>query len=297
MSVKSPKDTAAGAAPSPPPTLQPVAAVSLKLPPFWPNDPALWFAQVEAQFVTRHITTQDTKFAYVTASLQPEIAQEIRDLLITPPATERYDRLKQELIRRTSLSEQKRLHQLLISEELGDRKPSQLLRRMRQLLGDNSLEEKILKQLFLQRLPTHTQSILASMADTVGVEQLAELADKIIEVSPPLSASVATIDVPPPSHTPQANPDVLALQEQMSALTRQVQALSTQLQRSHRRSQSRGRPSSRTYPGDRSPSASTGQPKTDQCWYHWKFGSKAAKCTSLCSRRTPQQSENAQASG
>ncbi|XP_038046745.1 uncharacterized protein LOC119720950 [Patiria miniata] len=128
----------------------PVAAVSLKLPPFLPNDPTLWFAQVEAQFLTRHITVQDTKFAYVVSSLQPDIAQEVRDLLVSPPAHERYNTLKKELIKRTSASEQKRLHQLLIAEELGDRKPSQLLRRMRQLLGENTLEDNILKQLFLQ---------------------------------------------------------------------------------------------------------------------------------------------------
>ena len=188
--------------------------------------------------------------------------------MISPPTTNRYDHLKQELIRRTSLSEQKRLHQLLISEELGDRKPSQLLRRMRQLLGDNSLEDRILKQLFLQRLSVNTQSILASMADTAGVEQLADLADKIVEVSPPLSVSTASIAVPATYHPPQAHSDVVALQDQVAALTRQVQALSTQLQRGQRCSRSCGRPGSRTYPADRNPSASTEQPADRQCWYH-----------------------------
>ena len=74
---------------------------------------------------------------------------------------------------------------MLISEELGDRKPSQLLRRMKQLLGENKLEDRILRQLFLQRLPQNVHLILASSSDTVYLEQLAVIADKIIEVAPP----------------------------------------------------------------------------------------------------------------
>ena len=276
MSVEVKPDEIEGTPPpsSPPqPSIQ--AAVSLKLPPFWPNDPTLWFAQVEAQFLIRNITTQETRFACIIGSLQPEVAQEVRDILISPPSKDCYTQLKAELIRHTSTStsEQKRLHQLLIVQELGDCKPSQLqvLRRMRQLLGENTLEEKILKQLFLQRLPTTVQSILASTTDTVGIEALADLAYKIVEVSAPSIPHITTVSAPPlmfPSQ--QAVPEVLVLQNKVDDLTRQVQALTSQLQ---------------------------GGPEARPFWYHWKYGANARKCTSPCSRHSPQRNqENSQAS-
>ncbi|CAN8007270.1 unnamed protein product, partial [Ixodes pacificus] len=101
-------DTAAQAPLSPT-----VSTVALKLPCFWPADPALWFAQVEAQFATRRITSQQTKFHHVIAALNPTEAAEVRDIILSPPADQPFDRLKLELVRRTTLSEQKRLQQLL----------------------------------------------------------------------------------------------------------------------------------------------------------------------------------------
>ena len=68
-----------------------LAAVSVKLSSFWPTNPEVWFAQVEAQFTIRSITTQRTKFDYVITSLSPEFAMDVRDLLLKPPTENPYD--------------------------------------------------------------------------------------------------------------------------------------------------------------------------------------------------------------
>lgn len=97
-----------------------VEAYSIKIPPFWPSDPQVWFIQVEVQFAARGITAQQTKYHHIVASLSPEIATEIRDLLLKTPEDHPSDVLKEKLIERTVESKQRRLRQLLTAEELGD---------------------------------------------------------------------------------------------------------------------------------------------------------------------------------
>ena len=67
-----------------------IAVVSMELPPFWPQDPEVWFAQVEVQFATRDVTAQRTKFDYVVSSF----AMEICDLLLKPPEEDPYNTIK-----------------------------------------------------------------------------------------------------------------------------------------------------------------------------------------------------------
>ena len=95
-------------------------------------------------------------------------------------------------------SQQLRLQQLLQGEQLGDRKPSQLLRRMVQLLGDQASEHTsvFLKELFLQRLPPNVTMILASTPGNNTVQDLATLANKIMEVTGNVSPSpINTVSV------------------------------------------------------------------------------------------------------
>jgi hypothetical protein len=45
------------------------ALSSVKLPPFWPNNPAAWFRSVEAQFVVKNVTSAADKYYLVLAAL------------------------------------------------------------------------------------------------------------------------------------------------------------------------------------------------------------------------------------
>ena len=145
-----------------------ITTVALKIPTSWP---AVWFALVEAQFSNRGVEQQRTHFNYVIAALAPDVATEVRDLILHPLAEQPYNRLKETHIQRTEASELRRLHQLLTAEELWDRKPSQLLRRMQQLLGDSGPAPD---SAFV-RLPPSVSMVLASTSATLSLPQLAEI--------------------------------------------------------------------------------------------------------------------------
>lgn len=264
---------AAHVGPETPPTPADISVVNLRLPPFWPTDPDLWFAQVEAQFACKRITSQRSRFDHVVSSLSPEFAAEVRDLLLSPPARDPYSVLKTQLTKRTTLSEQRKLQQLFTGEELGDRKPTQLLRRMQQLLGDRpGLDTSFLRELFLQRLPSNVRMVLASSPEGTTLTQLAELADKVMEVaSPSIAATSAT------STTPISDP-IAALTEELRQLRSDVSRLEKLVNKS-----SRSRPSRSNRPPSRSSTPPTPtEPDSDLCWYHHKYGDKAQRCRSPC---------------
>ena len=241
-----------------------IAAVSVKLPPFWPQDPKVWFVQVEAQFATRGATAQKTKFDYVISSLSPEIAMEVRNLLLKPPAENPYDTRKAQLIKRTVASEQRKLQQLL--------------RRMQQLLGDKlgagTDANSFLCELFLQRLPPNVRMVLASANPATTLENLTDMADKIMEVSAPTVAALSTPRVD--------DSEVKLLHEQVSRLADLVASL-PRANRSRHCSSSRNRPPPPPPPPANTPPPSQPPTQDTLCWYHAKFGDDARKCRDPCS--------------
>jgi len=79
-------------------------------------------------FLLSNITQDATKFYYVISQLGNKYAAEVEDVITNTPPTGRYDWIKAELIRRLSLSEEQRVRQLLMHDEMDDRRPTQFLR-------------------------------------------------------------------------------------------------------------------------------------------------------------------------
>lgn len=157
--------------------------------PFWKSMPDLWFVQMEAQFRTSGILLDETKYNYIIHSLNDDSLSEVSDIVLNPPATEKYETLKNRLIKSYAESAQKKLRTLLSDIDLGDRKPSQLLRRMRDL-AQQSITDEVLKSLWLQRLPPQLQAILS--ASSHDLELLSQLADRVTEVITPSVNNVAS---------------------------------------------------------------------------------------------------------
>jgi len=147
------------------------AAVQVKLPVFWVQNPAVWFAQAESQFALRGITRDSTKYHHVVSSLDNDSACRILDLLQVPPTTNMYKTIKARLSEAFMLSEFERAGKLLHFPDIGDEKPSELMDKMLALLGDHP-PCFLFRRLFLEKLP---EDIRAPLVQS-GIEDCRELA-------------------------------------------------------------------------------------------------------------------------
>lgn len=265
----------------PGPTATVGAATVVTLPRFWAEDVVLWFLQVENKFRIHHISSQTRRYELLLDALPQEAASEVRDVLMLPLSTTPYDDVKDALLSRLAVPEESRIQQLLSSEELGDRRPTQFLRHLQKLLGDKAatFDTAVLKELFLQRMPVTVRVGLAIM-HSQPLPKLAELADRILETSAPTVAA---------THSGASSTDIADLRSMMHNLTTEVAELRRKDQQrssSPRSSSFRGR---RVFRRRHSPAASraaspsSGRTAARPCYYHRRFGVAARKCEPPCS--------------
>lgn len=245
--------------------------MALRIPPFWPEKPAIWFAQVEGQFTVMQVTDDTAKFYHILATLDRQYAAEVEDVLTGPP---NYQRLKDELIKRLSVTRENNVKQLLTHEQLGSRKPSQFLRHLQHLAGPD-VPGDFIKTIWISRLPISIQPIVASQP-TLPLDALAELADRVHDIAAPAPHVAATTAMAATSATTLTPIEELA--RQVTELTKQVNALTAQSQHRARSTERRGGQRSRS----NSRRSLSNYKRYPVCWYHTKYGQKARRCNKPC---------------
>ncbi|KAJ8981849.1 hypothetical protein NQ317_001812 [Molorchus minor] len=220
--------------------------LSVKLPPFVPDDPDMWLRLVDITFTLAKITNEEDKFGYVMTALDPRtVVREVREMLMQPPKEKPYTTLKQLLVTRFSTSQEERIRMLLEREEIGDSKPSQLLRRLKSLAG-TAFSESVLRTLWMDRLPQSIRTVLVTQKNT-PLDEVAELADAIAE-----SVSSKPIVCEATRPVSDADDRLAKLEQQISAMTRQMAKLCAGTERHQFRRSSRSRSRGRTQNRDTS---------------------------------------------
>lgn len=234
---------------------------------------------VEAQFALSNIVADSTKYNYVVSAVDTEILTQVADFVSNPPAANKFEGIRSSLIDIYSESSEKKLRKLLSEVSLGDRKPSQLLNEMSRLGG--SAVSEVVRTLWMQLLPATVQSVLTTSSDSL--ENLAKMADKICEIGQPRVYSTQT--------------DESTLLNMVKKLSEQVEELrSTQYHQTNQYRRDRSSSRHRNRKPDHQSQANTeinnfSHSSNELCWYHFKFGDKARKCTPPCSRASTQGNE------
>uniref|UniRef100_A0A5S6QIF2 Retrotransposon gag domain-containing protein n=1 Tax=Trichuris muris TaxID=70415 RepID=A0A5S6QIF2_TRIMR len=246
-----------------PPTTLTTISTTISVPTFNSADPELWFVRLDLFFAQQNVSDEATKLQLAFTGMSDEVLASFRDFIFNATKEAKpFTAFKQLCLKRLTDSKERRIHQALHAEELGDRKPSEFLRYLQQLL-ERPLSDPILRELFLSRLPNHVRSTLVPFSD-LELGQLAELADRVIvHQSTPICA------------VSQAN---AATEEKLLRVEKLLEEL---LLEQRRRPRSPRSSETRRSPTPTRLGRST-MAEVPLCYYHRTFGNRARKCTPPC---------------
>lgn len=245
-------------------------AVTVKLPEFWTTMPNIWFSRIESQFNLKGITQEQTRFDHLMTQVTEQMAVKVIDV-IENPGEAPYTKLKNALIKAYELDEEQKIRELLRDSDLGDRKPSEFFRHMKNLVGKSeAYNDKFLLALWEERLPGPVAAILKVNTYT-KTEDLLGAADKIYGSLKSSLGSVCSVNS---AFSSQHSETLRELQSRNDKLEHEINALKSRFKnfQPRNRSNSQSRNSNTT--------SNDSEPKI--CFYHKKFKERANKCRPPC---------------
>lgn len=250
--------------------------VSSRVPEFWTDMPRLWFLQFEAAVENQRLG-DTAKQNLVMTKLSKHAIKQVSDLLLSPPPTNRYDALKERLLKIFEESDTRQTQKLLGEMELGSQKPSQLLRSMRDLARGKILDQTLII-MWNGHLPPAVQAVLAA-SEVTDMEKLACIADKVMEATRPLEVT----EIATAKHRSKDTELATKMDKLMVEMAEMRRSRNTQRSATPARQKSRAREEN---------SGKNGRKPGWLCFYHFRYGKKAAKCVKPCNWMDQPEAEN-----
>ncbi|XP_012151016.1 uncharacterized protein LOC105663863 [Megachile rotundata] len=204
----------------------------------------------------------------------------VLDVIETPPDKSTYNDIKRALIERLVRSDEANLRHLLSGLELGNRRPSELLRVMSQLAGAN-VGKSALRALWIQLLPSRVQEILP-IIDDADLQRLAKVADKTMERSAAEVPAIADF-----THAKRVTMANTTRHDRPGRQDGNLAAIATRLSRLEIELIRRNRNRSKQRFFRRSASLEDSTRRNGLCWFHHKFAEQSWKCRKPCNWTGP----------
>lgn len=155
------------------------AAISVKLPEFTPTAPKYWFRMIESTFRLKRITSDISKYDHTLAALPKEVGLQLILFIDNPPASNKYETLKEKIIEEFQPKPQEAAAMILDLNGLGDLKPSHLLTKILTLLPEEEAAKPsiVIKEIFLRQLPPDVRAHLTDK-HSLSLSDLAKEADQ-----------------------------------------------------------------------------------------------------------------------
>lgn len=269
-----------------------LAAISLetRIPDFWTDMPRVWFSQVES-ILSPQKAGETTSYNVVVAKLGKEVIRQVADIVANPPEHDRYKKLKERLLQIYEESETRKIQKLISEIELGDQRPTQLLRRMREL-ANGKMEDEALKAIWQKQLPSSINTVLAAISSD-DLNNLAVVADRVMDSS--RSSQVASVGQRflenKPSTSSSSMTDTQMIMSEIAKINLRINEMGRRGGRSRfRNARSNSRSISRSG-SQRRPRITPESPEW-LCYYHLKYKGRANKCEKPCNWESKKNSEN-----
>lgn len=151
---------------------------TVKAPPFWNEDPQLWFVRLEAMLDASRVFSQISRFNCLVQALSNEQMTKVAKVLSSPTPGSEYSELKCALLKAFSKTQAEKDSELFSVKDLGEEKAVDFVNRLDRLVTDI---DQLKKAFLLLVIPEDVRSIAAAQSFET-CQGLAETIDRIRDV-------------------------------------------------------------------------------------------------------------------